>query len=183
MTDETKKTNNRLSLKQLDERLSTVEEKSNNATIVLFSGDFDKIVAAYIIATGYASMGLKVNIFHTFWGLSAIKGDDVKFKGKGILEKGISMMMPSSPDKTSTSSMDMMGFGPALFKTLMDKHGVADVKELIATARELEVRLYACEMAANLMGLEEGEIVEGVEMVGVMKYAEMCKASNIQLFI
>ena len=181
MSDEIKK--ERVTVKQLDERLSIIEEKSDNATIVLFSGDFDKIVAAYIIATGYASMGLTVNIFHTFWGLNAIKRDDVQFKNKGILEKGISMVMPSGPNKTSTSSMDMMGFGPALFKTLMDKHGVANVQELIGTAKELEVNLFYCEMASNMMGLREDEIIDGVEMAGVMRYTEMCKASNIQLFI
>ena len=76
--------NSKLTMKQLDERLKVVEEKGNNATIVLFSGDFDKIAAAMIIATGYASMGLNVTIFTTFWGLAAVKKGEVQYKDKTI---------------------------------------------------------------------------------------------------
>ena len=174
---------NRLSMKQLDERLKVVEEKGNNATIVLFSGDFDKIAAAMIIATGYASMGLNVTIFTTFWGLAAVKKGEVQYKDKTILEKGISMMMPSGLDELSTSSMNMAGFGPALFKTLMDKHGVADLVELRNTAIECGVSIVACEMTCNLMGLKQEEMIDNTELVGVMQYTQLCKDSNIQLFI
>ena len=167
-----------------NKRITQCEEDmpGNNATIVVFSGDFDKLMGAFIIATGAASMGLEVTMFFTFWGLTAIK-KKTEFKGKPVVEKMMSMMMPGGWDDASTSNMNMLGMGPAFFKTVMDSKGVESLPNLIKTAQELEVKLVACEMSMNVMGYRHSEFIDGVELAGVMQYIAVSKDSRMTLFI
>jgi peroxiredoxin family protein len=167
-----------------NKRITQCEEDmpGKNATIVVFSGEFDKLMAAFIIATGAASMGLEVTMFFTFWGLTALK-KKTEFKGKPVVEKMMSMMMPDGWDDASTSSMNMLGMGPAFFKTVMDSKGVESLPNLIKTALELEVKLVACEMSMNVMGYRHSEFIDGVELAGVMQYIAVSKDSRMTLFI
>lgn len=155
---------------------------SDRATIVVFSGDMDRLIGAFIIATGAAAMGMEVSMFFTFWGLSAIKKKTV-YRGKPIPEKMMAAMLPSGPDSVGTSRMNMMGLGPAFFKKMMKRNKVETLPELIGRAVEMDVRLVACRMSMDVLGLKEEELIDSVEYGGVATYLGDASDSKISLFI
>ncbi len=155
----------------------------NGATLVVFSGDFDKAIASFIIATGAASMGKEVTMFFTFWGLNILKK---KVKGKvnkDTMEKMFDVMLPSHAGKLPLSQMNMMGMGPAMIKQIMKKHNVDDLETLIANAINMGVRVVACAMSMELMGIKKEEFIDGVEIGGVASYLGAADDSGLNLFI
>lgn len=91
-------------------------------TIVLFSGDLDKAMAAFIIANGAAAYDHEVTIFFTFWGLNMLRKDELVRTNKGILEKAFGWMMPRGPQKLALSKMNFAGLGPQMIKHVIKKH-------------------------------------------------------------
>ncbi|MDH5671224.1 MAG: DsrE/DsrF/DrsH-like family protein [Myxococcales bacterium] len=171
-------------LKALDQRIEELAEGqlSDRATIVVFSGDFDRLMAAFIIATGAVAMGFEVSMYFTFWGLTALK-KETRYKGKGILEKMVSVNLPGGPDSVGTSKMNMMGMGPLFFKALMKKNHVETLPDMIDLAREMEVRMVACQMSMGVMGIEKEELIDGIDYGGVATYLGDGTDSKITLFI
>ena len=96
-----------------------MEQKTTN--IILFSGDYDKAMAAYIIANGAAAYDHQVTIFHTFWGINALRKQESMNVKKGFLEKMFGIMMPRGAEKLALSKMNMMGMGPRMIKHVMKK--------------------------------------------------------------
>lgn len=157
------------------------EQKTTN--IILFSGDYDKAMAAYIIANGAAAYDHKVTIFHTFWGLNALrKEEDVRLK-KSFLEKMFGKMMPRGADKMGLSKMNFAGLGPKMIKGVMKKHNAMPLPQLVEMAQEQEVNLVACTMTMDLLGLEKDELFEGIEFAGVAAYLAEAEDGNVNLFI
>jgi peroxiredoxin family protein len=111
-------------VREMESRLAKLEKNSSQLTMVLFSGDFDKVFAAFIIATGALAMGKKVSMFVTFWGLDTIKKPVMKTAGRQLLEKMILWMRPKGPNKLGTSKMNFGGIGPRLFRYMMGKKNV-----------------------------------------------------------
>jgi peroxiredoxin family protein len=111
---------------------------ADRATLLVFSGDMDRLMASLIIATGAAAMGMQVTMYFTFWGLAALKKTTI-LRGKSIPEKLLAMMLPSGPEGTGTSKLHMLGLGPAMLKTMMSKHNVETLPSLIDLAQELGV--------------------------------------------
>lgn len=111
-------------------------EQQKKTTIVLFSGDYDKAMAAYIIANGAAAYDHEVTIFHTFWGLNALRKEEhVKVK-KTFIEKVFGKMMPRGADKMGLSKMNFAGMGPKMIKGIMKKHNAMPLPDLIDLAKE-----------------------------------------------
>ncbi|WP_181969196.1 DsrE/DsrF/DrsH-like family protein [Bacillus clarus] len=161
---------------------SKVEEKKKT-TIVLFSGDYDKAMAAYIIANGAAAYDQEVTIFHTFWGLNALRKDEhVKVK-KNLLEKLFGKMMPRGANKMGLSKMNFAGMGPKMIKQVMKKHNAMPLPDLIDMAKEQGIKLVACQMTVDLLGLKEEEIMADVEFAGVGVYLADASDGNVNLFI
>jgi peroxiredoxin family protein len=158
------------------------EDASKEVTIVVHSGDFDKLMAAFIIATGAAASGKQVSMFFTFWGLNALKNGK-RVGGKKILERMTGMMTPHHPDATPSSRMNMLGMGPRFFRTLMKRNHVAPLSEMIDTARQLGVRLIACQMSMGIMGIRETELVEEIDYGGVATYLCDAGKAKLNLFI
>ncbi|SDZ48721.1 Peroxiredoxin family protein [Evansella caseinilytica] len=157
--------------------------KRKKTTIVLFSGDYDKAMAAYIIANGAAAYDHEVTVFHTFWGLNALrKANQVDVK-KGVLEKLFGKMMPRGAEKLGLSKMNVAGFGPKLIKHVMKKHQALPLTQLIETAQEQEVKLVACTMTMDLLGLQEKELLDGIDYAGVAAYLGDASEGNVNLFI
>ncbi len=152
-------------------------------TIVLFSGDLDKAMAAFIIATGFASLGHEVSIFCTFWGLNVLRKDNPPPVKKDFLSKMFGMMMPRGAKKLALSKMHMMGCGTAMMKYVMNSKNVDSLPDLISKARLMGVNLLACEMAMNVMGLGKEELLDGIESVGVANFAALAEKSGPTLFI
>jgi peroxiredoxin family protein len=155
---------------------------ANRATIVAFSGDMDKLFAAFTIATGAVAMGMQVSIFFTFWGLAALRKKTI-LKGKTISEKLIALMFPSGPNKLCSSKMNILGAGPVFFKRLMRKKNAQSLPELISLARDMGVRMVACRISMDIMGLREDELIDGLEFAGVATYLADARDSRITLFI
>ncbi|WP_066254850.1 DsrE/DsrF/DrsH-like family protein [Neobacillus drentensis] len=157
--------------------------EKKKTTIVLFSGDYDKAMAAYIIANGAAAYDHEVTIFHTFWGLNALRRDEnIKVK-KGFMEKVFGKMMPRGADKMGLSKMNFAGFGPKMIKDIMKKHNAMPLPQLIELAQEQDVKLVACTMTMDLLGLKEEELIESIEYAGVAAYLADAEIGNVNLFI
>ena len=133
-------------------------------TIIMHSGDLDKALAGFIVATGAAAKGIDTTIFFTFWGLN-------------ILKKGGSK-------KAKLSNMNMLGLGKMMIKRMMKKNNVATLEELIKDSHELGVKLIACEMTMDLMNVPKDSLISEVtDIGGVGTYLDSASRSNINLFI
>ncbi len=152
-------------------------------TIVVFSNDFDKAMAAFIIANGAASTGSEVTLFFTFWGLNLLRKSEPVAVKKNIIEKMFGFMMSRGPEKTSLSKMNMGGMGTLMIKGIMKKKNVSSLSELIESAKTAGVRLVACAMSMDLMGIKPEELIEGVEIGGVAMYLDKAEQANVNLFI
>ncbi|MCQ6274265.1 DsrE/DsrF/DrsH-like family protein [Bacillus sp. V3B] len=152
-------------------------------TIVLFSGDYDKAMAAYIIANGAAAYDHEVTIFHTFWGLNALRKDENILVKKGFMEKMFGKMMPRGADKMGLSKMHFAGFGPKMIKGVMKKYNAMTLPQLIEMAQEQEVKLVACTMTMDLLGLQQEELLDQIEYAGVAAYLADAEDGNVNLFI
>jgi peroxiredoxin family protein len=170
--------------KELKEELDALRERTvgNRATIVVFSGDLDKVMAALVIATGAASMGMEVSMFFTFWGLSVLKKER-QLGGKGLLEKAFSVMTPAGIGGLGVSKMNFAGAGALMLRKMMKDKDVASVEELFAMAREMNVRLVACTMSMDVMGVKESELIDHLEYGGVATYLGDASDSKVTLFI
>lgn len=152
-------------------------------TIVVFSGDFDKAMAAFIIANGAAAMGSEVTLFFTFWGLNLLRRPEYIAVEKTPIEKMFGWMMPRGAERTKLSKMNMLGAGTLMIKGIMKAKHVASLSELIAKARQNKVRLVACAMSMDLMGIKKEELIDGVEEGGVAMYLDQAESAGVNLFI
>ncbi|PJH93082.1 DsrE/DsrF/DrsH-like family protein [Bacillus sp. SN1] len=158
-------------------------EQTKRTTIVLFSGDYDKAMAAYIIANGAAAYDHEVTIFHTFWGLNALRKEELVPVKKGFLEKMFGKMMPRGADKMGLSKMNFAGMGPKMIKNVIKKHNALTLPQLIEMAQEQGVNLVACTMTMDLLGLQEKELLNDINYAGVAAYLADAEEGNVNLFI
>ncbi|MBP2000769.1 peroxiredoxin family protein [Paenibacillus shirakamiensis] len=159
------------------------ERQPERTTIVLFSGELDKAIAAFIIANGAAAFDHEVTIFCTFWGLNALRKDEAVPVKKNLLERMFGAMMPRGPRKFGLSKMNMMGMGPAMIKNVMKKHNALSLPQLMELAQEQGVKLVACTMTMDLLGLKKEELIEGIEYAGVAAYLGDATEAKVNLFI
>ncbi|MBT6339426.1 MAG: NADH dehydrogenase FAD-containing subunit [Desulfobacula sp.] len=176
--------------KQIDElkaQMGGIDAKiaSNKLSMIVFSGDLDKALAAFIIGTGAVAMGMEVVMFFTFWGTPILRAKDKKAKGKDPISQMFGAMLPKGGSKLKLSNMNMGGAGTAMMKSLMTKKNVASVEEMIEMAGELGVKIYVCEMSMDLMGFKPEEIIDypGLTYCGVAKFLEEAVNSKVQMFI
>ncbi|MBI5141773.1 MAG: DsrE/DsrF/DrsH-like family protein [Nitrospirae bacterium] len=170
-------------IRELEERIDRLENKGNSLTMVLFSGDFDKAMAAFIIANGALAMGKEVTIFVTFWGLDVIKKPAFSTSGRGLLERILLRMRPKGPGRLAVSKMNYGGIGPRLFRYMMGKKNVEPLGALIAMAMEFGVRIVACQMSMDLLGIKKEDLIDGVEVGGVATFLGKAYEGQATLFI
>ena len=157
---------------------------TDKKTIILFSGDYDKAIAAFIIANGAAAMGDQVTMFFTFWGLDIIrKSKRVKTSGKSFLQNMFCRMMPRGPGKVGLSKMNFGGMGAPMMKILMKQQKAMSLDELIASAREQGVKFVACTMTMDMIGFRKEELLDDIEYMGVAAYLAEADEANVNLFI
>lgn len=158
-------------------------EEGHDKTMVIFSGDLDKAIAAFIIANGAAAMGRKVTLFFTFWGLNILrKSEKVKVK-KNMIEKMFGVMMPRGSKKLKLSKMHMAGAGSKMIREVMKRKNVSSLEELIQSAMDNGVRVVACQMSMDIMGIRAEELLDGVELGGVATFLGSAETSDTNLFI
>ncbi len=159
-------------------------KNKGSVTIVLFSGEMDKALAAFVIATAAASMGMDVSIFFTFWGLNAIKKEGGLIKGQNWMQKMLNVMNYGHAKKLALSKMNMLGAGPMMLKQMMAQKRVPSLHEFIKTACALGVKFYPCEMSMSLMGLKKEDFIDECEdVIGAVTYLSIAKDTSVNLFI
>lgn len=157
--------------------------RTDGLTMIVFSGDLDKVLAAFIIANGAAAMDTPVTMFFTFWGLNSLRRpESVKVK-KSLIESMFGWMMPRGAQKLTLSKMNMGGMGTMMMKKVMKDKNVFSLPKLIELARESGVRMVACTMSMDVMGIQPAELIEGVEYGGVASFLAAADESRTQLFI
>jgi peroxiredoxin family protein len=171
-------------LQDLEKRLAHVEGQvaEDRVALVVFSGDLDRVLAAFVIATGAAAMGQQVSMFFTFWGLSVLKKDS-QLSGKTLFQKMMALMSPGSSQSLPVSKMNYFGVGAKMLRSMMKEKNVSSLEEMISLARELGVRMIACEMSRDVMGIKESELVAGLECGGVASFLADSLKSRTSLFI
>jgi peroxiredoxin family protein len=158
--------------------------EENKMTIIVFSGEMDKALAAFTLATTAGSMGFKVTMFFTFWGLNVLKKGGITAKKANFLQRIFAFLNRGTKDKLPLSRFNFSGAGPAMMKLLMKQKKMASVPEMMKTAKELGVRFVACSTSCSIMGVDrEGLIDEVDEMAGAATYLGEAKNANVNLFI
>lgn len=152
-------------------------------TFVVFSGDLDKAIASFIMANGAIAMGRPVTMFFTFWGVSILRRPEkVKVK-KSLIGKMFGFMMPKGSKKLGLSQMNFGGIGAKMIRSVMKKNGVSSLEELIQSAVDKGVKLVACQMSMELMGIHHEELIDGVELGGVATMLGSAEKSDLTYFI
>ena len=158
---------------------------TSKKTIILFSGDFDKVMAALIIANGAAAMGDDVTIFCTFWGLNILrKTEKVESAAKKTtLQSMFGKMMPKGTKKLGLSKMNFAGAGSPMMRRATKDAGGMSLEELFDSAREQDVKFVACTLSMDILGFKEEELIDGIEFEGVAAYLGHADEANVNLFI
>lgn len=160
-----------------------VENPNDDKTMVVFSGDLDKAIASLIIANGAASMGKKVTMFYTFWGLNVLRRPEKVNVKKDFMSRMFSSMMPRGTQKLGLSKMNMFGMGPKMIRSVMKKHNVDSLEDLLKMAMDNGIKMVACNMSMDLMGITKEELIDGVELGGVATMLGAAEDSNMSMFI
>jgi peroxiredoxin family protein len=153
-------------------------------TLVVFSGELDRALAAFIMATTAASMGMDVTMFFTFWGLNIIKKNEGSIKSKGLMRKMLNFMNRGGSKRLKLSRFNMGGLGTWMMKRLMKDVKHPTIDELITMAHEMGVKLVACTTTLGVMGIPEDSFRSEVENVaGAAYFLGEARQSKATLFI
>lgn len=170
---------------ELESALAELRERTpeDRASLVVFSGDLDRVLAAFVIATGAAAAGLETSVFFTFWGLSAVKSKSASAVDKGLKQRLFTLMTPGSSEGLGTSKLNFFGLGATMLRSMMAEQGIASLEELMGMARDLGVKLTACTMSMDAMGVVREELIDDIEIGGVAAFLGEASRSRFTLFI
>jgi len=170
---------------ELERALQELRERTpeDRAALVVFSGDLDRVLAAFVIATGAAASGLETSIFFTFWGLSVLKKKGARAAGKGLKQRMFGLMTPTGSEGLGTSQLNFFGMGATMLRSMMKEQGIASLEELMGMARELGVKMTACTMSMDAMGIAKEELVDGLGYAGVAAFMADASRARVSLFI
>jgi peroxiredoxin family protein len=170
---------------ELERALEELRQRTpeDRAALVVFSGDLDRVMAAFVIATGAAASGFETSMFFTFWGLSVLKKKGARAAGKGLKQRMFSMMTPTGPEGLGTSQLNFFGMGATMLRSMMKEQGIASLEELMGMARELGVKMTACTMSMDAMGIAKEELLGGLEYGGVAAFMADASRARVSLFI
>ena len=160
-----------------------VKDLPQGKTIIVFDGDMDKVLASFIIANGALAMGRPVTMFFTFWGLNALRKSQKQNIKKTAVESMFGAMLPRGAGKLSLSKMNMGGMGTAMMKKIMKDKNIDSLEELMKKAMANGVKIIACSMSMDVMGIRKEELIDGVEIGGVGTYLGEAEEANVNLFI
>ncbi|MGH2570075.1 MAG: DsrE/DsrF/DrsH-like family protein [bacterium] len=168
----------------LERRLDELEkaQPDDKVSMVVFSGDLDRVLAAFVIATGAAAMGQQVDMYFTFWGLTAIK-KRTDLSGKSFLQKMMAVMTPGSSAALPASRMNFFGAGAKMLRMMMKERNVESLEQLMDLARELGVTIIACDMSQGVMGIRDEELLDELEHGGVGTFLGSALRARVTLFI
>jgi peroxiredoxin family protein len=171
-------------VQQLQAQVDALRAQSpeNRLSMVVFSGDLDRVLAAFVIASGAAASGMEVSMFFTFWGLTALR-QKRESRGKTFFQRLMGWMTPVGTRGLGVSKMNFGGIGAKMLRAMMRQQGVPQIEEMAQMARDLGVRIVACQMSMDVMGIHKEELVDGIEVGGVATFLGDATKSKATLFI
>jgi peroxiredoxin family protein len=159
-------------------------DKKDKFTVIVFSGDLDKVLAGFVLATSAASMGMETTVFFTFWGLNVVKKNPPLIKGHGFMEKALSFMNRGGANRLPLSKMNMAGMGPWMLKKMMKQKNVQSIEDFIELSSQLKIKMVACELSMQVMGIKKEDLIDEVsEVVGGVTYLTEAKEGKVNLMI
>ncbi|HHY93411.1 MAG TPA: hypothetical protein GX513_00140 [Firmicutes bacterium] len=158
-------------------------EQKDKVAIIVFSGDMDKAFAAFNIATGAAASGMEVTMFFTFWGINMLKKPRERRGASSVLGKMFDLMLPKGPSRLPISKMNMAGLGAYFMRRQMAAKRVQPLSEFISMAKELGVKIVACNMSMEVMEIPREDLVGVDEVAGVAAFLREASEAKITLFI
>lgn len=158
--------------------------QQDKLSLIVFSGSLDRLIAAFVLATGAAAMGMQVSMFFTFWGTAALRREARGLK-KSLIERLFGWMLPKGTRELPLSQLNLAGGGPLMMRHVMKQRGVASVEQMIELAGELGVAINVCTMSMDLLGMKEAEMLDypGLGYCGVAKFLETAAPGKITLFV
>lgn len=174
-------------IKNLEEQIDDIKRSlpEDQLSMVVFSGDLDRVLAAFIIAVGAAAMYERVVMFFTFWGTSVMRDIKKHVKKADIMASMFDKMLPKGSTKLKLSQMHMAGLGTSMMKGLMKKKGIMSLEELMKAAADYGVEIIVCEMSKDLMGFSMDEMIDypNISLGGAAKFLQEAGDSKVTLFI
>jgi peroxiredoxin family protein len=166
------------------EESQTMEKE--RLTIAVLSGDLERALAAFMLATTGASMGMQVSMFFTFWGLNIVKKNEGGMKSKGLMRKMLNLINRGGSGRLKLSRFNMLGLGTWMMKGLMKNTNMPSVEEFIKMAHGMGVELIGCTTTCGVMGLlpEEATFRNEVDTLsGAAYFLNLARKSKVTLFI
>lgn len=152
-------------------------------SMIVFSGDLDKAIASFIIANGAAAMGREVHMFFTFWGLNILRKQEKVPASKDFIGRMFGHMMPRGSKKLGLSRLNMGGIGAKMIRSVMKNKNISSLEELMQQAIQSGVKITACSMSMDVMGIRREELIDGIQVGGVASFLASAEESDASLFI
>lgn len=168
----------------LETRVTALERRTpqNKVSIVVFSDEMDKVLAAFAVASGALAMDMEVSMYFTFWGLSAIR-QETHLDGKDFRQRMMGVFLPENSRQMGLSKMNMLRLGPRMMRTMMREKNITSLEEMRALVTEMGTRMIGCTMAMDLMGIKQTELIPGVQLGGVATFMDEALNSRLTLFL
>lgn len=179
-------TNLEAELRELRDRVAELRPgPKNQLSMIVFSGDLDKLIATMIIANGAAAAGMRAVLFFTFWGTAALRDPQKQARGKDLVSALFGWMLPKGRNAVGLSRLHLAGMGTAMMKSVMRRKKAPSLDQLFANAALLGVEIMICEMSMDLMGLQRAEMIDYPHLgyCGVATFLAEARESAVQLFI
>ncbi len=161
-----------------------MSDEKPKMTLILFSGELDKALACFTLATTAAASGFEVTIFFTFWGLNVLKKGGISAGKKNFLQKMFAFLNKGTSSKLPLTKFNFAGAGPEMMKMLMKQKKMASLPQMMKAAREMKVKYIACTTSCGIMGVDRTDLIDDVaEMAGAASYLAEAKNANVNLFI
>lgn len=178
-------------LAEIAARLTALEGKvaaagqEDRLSLVVFSGSLDKQIAAFVLATGGAASGMQVDMFFTFWGLAALRDPKKRPPKKDLLSRAFGLVMPKGFGELPLSQLHLGGLGPRLIRRIMRRKGFASLEDMVRLAEELGVRLWACDMSRETLGISADELIDYAHLdhCGVAHFLAEASRGKVTLFL
>ena len=172
-------------LDRLEALESTAKESAKKSiTLLVFSGELDKLLAAFTVATAAGAMGMNVSMFFTFWGTAALKRRTV-LANKTWVERAFGCLLPGGFERRPLSRLDMGGVGRLLLTREMKQKNISTLPVLIEQSAALGVEIYVCQTSMDLMGIGVEELIDypNRNICGAAKFLQLANAAESTLFI
>jgi peroxiredoxin family protein len=166
------------------ERTVASQGSANRLSMIVFSGSLDRMIAAFVLASTAAASGMEVDMFFTFWGLAALR-DARKKPKKDLIGRMFGWMLPKGMRALPLSQMNMGGMGPAMIRSIMERKRFASLEEMLGICADFGVRIHACDMSREVMGISTEELLDYPHMryCGAATFLETASGGKVTLFL